>query len=187
MSSCKCGLRAEAIHKHWKRLAHRSRLLRFMTELRHKCVDRWTMWTRYSDVEKKIAARNWLSSLKSIISPLLKSNNLIIFLLEVIWQLGVARSQFFKFYQSEKKKPHRSNSNVCLTMSNRNFLMNCLINAFLRNKANMILEDQFPYHYPWPHASMCLGRALLVFQRFDFLVFQLNGLVKLLRLWHELI
>lgn len=86
-----------------------------------------------------------------------------------------------------KKKTHRSNSNVCLTMSNRNFWMNCLINAFLRHKANMILEDQFPYHYPWPRASMCLGRALLVFQRFDFLVFQLNGLVKLLRLWHELI
>lgn len=63
------------------------------------------MWTRYSDVEKKLAARNWLSSVKLIISPLLKSNNLIIFLLEVIWQLGVARSQFFKFYQSEKKKP----------------------------------------------------------------------------------
>lgn len=86
-----------------------------------------------------------------------------------------------------KKKTHRSNSNVCLTMSNRNFWMNCQINAFLRHKANMILEDQFPYHYPWPRASMCLGRALLVFQRFDFLVFQLNGLVKLLRLWHELI
>lgn len=139
-------------------------------------------------LKKKLAARNWLSSLKSIISPLLKSNNLIIFLLEVIGQLGVARSQFFKFYQSEKKKKtHRSNSNVCLTMRKRNFWMNCLINAFLRHKANMILEDQFHHRYPWPRASMCLGRALLVFQRFDFLVFQLNGLVKLLRLWHELI
>lgn len=119
MSSCTCGVRAEAIHKHWKRLAHRSRLLRFMNELRHKCVDRWTMWTRYSDVEKKLAARNWLSSLKSIISPLLKSNNLIIFLLEVIWQLGVARSQFFKFYQSGKKKPTAEFLNE---LSNQRFL-----------------------------------------------------------------
>ena len=136
---------------------------------------------------KKISCAQLTLQFKLIISPLLKSNNLIIFLPEVIWQLGVARSQFFKFYQSEKKKNHRSNSNVCLTMSNRNFWMNCLINAFLRHKANMILEDQFHNHYPWPRASMCLGRALLVFQRFDFLVFQLNGLVKLLRLWHELI